>query len=186
MSNNTILQSGAAGLTISNAITVAGGSTIDTNGNTMTLAGAINGNGFFFPTTVGINKIGAGTLVLAGNNTFVRDLNISAGTVSVASAANLGNSTVRISNSATFAVTANATFANQFHINGTTGNFDIAAGTTTRIQGVISDIIENPGFFLGGVTKTGAGVLELSGNNTLCERNVCERRNLARRIRRRA
>jgi autotransporter-associated beta strand protein len=156
---NAILQSGAADLTVNNAITVApGGATIDTNGNTMTLAGVISGSG--------INKIGAGTLVLAANNTFVHDLNISAGTVSVASAANLGNSTVRISNSSTFAVTANATFANQFHINGITGVFDVAAGTTTKIQGVISDIIENPGFFLGGVTKTGAGVLELSGNNT--------------------
>jgi autotransporter-associated beta strand protein len=167
ISLGSILQAGSAGLTVNNAITVAGGgATIDTNGNTMTLAGVISGNGANSLNGVAINKIGTGTLVLAGNNTFAHDVNIDAGTVSVASAANLGNGRVRISNSSTFAVTANATIANEFFINGATGVFDIAAGTTTRIQGAISDIIENPGFFLGGVTKTGAGIIELSGNNT--------------------
>ena len=64
--------------------------------------------------TTAINKTGAGTLTLSAVNTFPGNVNISAGTLSVAGTANLGNlaNAVVMSNGATFAVTATSTFAN--------------------------------------------------------------------------
>ena len=113
----------------------------------------------------GLNKNGAGTLVLSAANTFAGNININAGTLSVAGAANLGNgNTVAIADGATFAVTSNATFASnrRFLVSGSSPTFDIAAGTTSRIQGEIAQ----GSLVLGGLVKSGTGTLELSGTNT--------------------
>jgi autotransporter-associated beta strand protein len=113
----------------------------------------------------GLNKNGAGMLVLSAANTFSGNININAGTLSVAGAANLGNgNTVVIADGATFAVTSNATFASnrRFLVSGSSPTFDIAAGTTSRIQGEIAQ----GSLVLGGLVKSGTGTLELSGTNT--------------------
>jgi uncharacterized protein with beta-barrel porin domain len=131
---------------------------IGVTSGTVAYADSIAGTGF---NNVAINKTGVGMLVLNTTNTFVGNIDISAGTLAVASATNLGNANngVAISDGATFAVTATATFA-ATHTFSVAGNsmFDIAAGTTTTIQGAIS----------GGGTldKTDTGTLVLSGTNT--------------------
>ena len=54
----------------------AGGGTFDTNGNVATLAGAIGGTG-------GLTKVGVGTLIVPGTNTYSGTTNVNAGTLLV-------------------------------------------------------------------------------------------------------
>ncbi|MBR1244454.1 autotransporter domain-containing protein [Bradyrhizobium sp. AUGA SZCCT0274] len=111
-----------------------------------------------------IEKTGAGTLTLSGASTFGNFVNIRAGTLSITNDTNLGigNKSISILDGARLAVTGNATFANNFgfFISGNP-NFDIAGGTTSTIQGVIT----TTGLVGSGFTKTGAGTLELAGMN---------------------
>ncbi len=97
----------------------------------------ITGSGF-------ISKTGAGTLVLSGTNTFAGDVAIRAGTLSIANGVNLGsgNKQIKMFDGGTLAVTANATLANNLtFVTSGNPNFDIAAGTTTILQGVISNVV---------------------------------------------
>jgi autotransporter-associated beta strand protein len=81
VSGSSTLKAGAAGLTINNNIAVALGATetVDNNGNNLSLGGVISGNG-------GLRKVGAGTLVLGGANTFSGGIRINTGTVSISTA----------------------------------------------------------------------------------------------------
>jgi uncharacterized protein with beta-barrel porin domain len=138
---------------------------IGVSGATVTYANTIAGTGLNTGgVTTAINKTGAGMLTLSATNTFTGNINISAGTLAVAGTANLGNANngVVISDGATFAVTATSTFAaaHLFKIAGSS-MFDIAAGTTTTLQGVISD-----GASSGSLVKTDTGTLLLSATNT--------------------
>jgi autotransporter-associated beta strand protein len=130
-----------------------------TYGNTIGGTGLVSGG-----TSTAIDKTGAGTLVLSATNTFTGNVDISAGTLSVASQADLGSGSksVVMSNGTTFAVTSNATLAPTaaFQIAGLS-SFDIAAGTTSTLQGAISDGISS-----GTLVKTDTGTLVLSGANT--------------------
>jgi uncharacterized protein with beta-barrel porin domain len=131
---------------------------IGVSGGTVAYADSIAGTGF---NGTAINKTGVGMLVLNTANTFVGNLNVSAGTLAVSSDANLGSAAnaVHISDGATFAVTATATFGNQrgFAVAGNS-MFDIAAGTTSTVQGAISGG--------GALVKTDTGTLLLSGANS--------------------
>jgi len=63
-----------SGFTTNRVVTLnAGGGTFDTNGNGATLAGEIGGDG-------GLTKVGAGTLVLSGANTYSGGTTLAAGT----------------------------------------------------------------------------------------------------------
>lgn len=88
-----------AALTSTRAVTLAGGGTVDTVGNAVTLAGVIGGTGAF-------TKTGTGILTLSANNTFtgattiaqggIALLNSSLAATTVASGAQLsGNGTIR-------------------------------------------------------------------------------------------
>jgi uncharacterized protein with beta-barrel porin domain len=138
---------------------------IGVSGGTVTYANTIGGTGLNTGgVTTALNKTGAGTLVLSAANDFIGNVNIGAGTLSVAGTGNLGNLSngVVISDGATFGVTANATFAaaRSFSIAGSS-KFDIAGGTTTTLQGVVSD-----GASSGSLVKTDTGTLVLSATNT--------------------
>jgi uncharacterized protein with beta-barrel porin domain len=139
-----------ANIGVSTSVTYA-----DTIGGTGLLAGGV---------TTGINKTGAGILTLSGTNTFTGDVDISGGTVAVASATNLGSGAknVVMSTATTFATTATATFGTTigFKIAGLS-TFDVAPGTTTTIQGVIAD-----GATAGTLAKNDTGTLVLTGTNT--------------------
>jgi uncharacterized protein with beta-barrel porin domain len=135
---------------------------VGVSGGTVNYANTIAGTGL---TTGGvntaINKTGAGMLVLSATNTFTGNVNITAGTVSIAATGNLGNlaNDVIISNGGTLATTATMTLANgrAFQIAGTS-TIDVASATTTTLQGVIAGS--------GTLNKNDAGTLLLSAANT--------------------
>jgi uncharacterized protein with beta-barrel porin domain len=135
---------------------------VGVSGGTVAYANSIAGTGLLNGgVTTALNKTGAGMLVLSATNTFTGNVNISGGTVSVASQANLGSGSKSLvmSDGTTFAVTSTATFANTltYKIAGMS-SFDIAAGTTTTAQGVVSST--------GTLVKTDTGTLLLSATNT--------------------
>jgi autotransporter-associated beta strand protein len=144
---------------------------IGVSGGTVAYADTIDGTGLVINSiNTAINKTGAGTLALAATNTFVGNINISGGTVSVAGTANLGNlnNHVTMADGSTFGVTATSIFATgrTFTIAGSSA-FDIASGTTTTIQGVISN-----GASSGSLVKTDTGTLILSAANTYTGQTV--------------
>jgi fibronectin-binding autotransporter adhesin len=82
------LRADASGITLAATrnINIANGITarFDSNGNTFTIAGVINGSG-------NLNKVGAGTLTLAGANTYTGTTLVSAGTLNAAANGALGS-----------------------------------------------------------------------------------------------
>jgi autotransporter-associated beta strand protein len=112
--NGGVFQSAAAGLSFANTFALGSvGGTVDTQANTLTLAGAIGGglNGV-------LNKSGIGTLVLSGTSNYTGPTNLNAGTLSV-----LGDT----SSSSLLTVNANGVLSGT----GTVGNTTIAGGILT-------------------------------------------------------
>ena len=147
--NRTITTGSGADLTISVPIT--------------------NGNA----TTAGIIKDGLGTLTLSGSNTYNGATTINAGTLSIAAITNggvagaLGNST----NAASNLVLGGGTLEYTGTANGTTNrDFTLTAGTASGISVANSTvsltISGTAAATTGGLTKSGAGTLILTGANT--------------------
>ena len=143
-STNT-LKTTAANLTLANNLSLAAATTVDNNGNDLSLSGAISGAG-------SLVKNSAGKLTLGGANSYVGTTTINGGTVSIAAQNNLGG-------------TPSVTTANSLWLNGggllatgstaldakrgvvvgaTTGStpgtalFDVASGQTLAVNGVIA------------------------------------------------
>lgn len=148
MSNGTFLVAGVDGLTVANGITTLAGSTVNTQGFTLTLNGVIDGAGL-------IEKIGSGNLVLNGANSYTGGTNVVAGTVTAGNNAAFGTSLVQMQNGTTLANnTNNLVIANAFDI----GNVTVATGANTfTLAGVVNGT--------GVLTKTGSGNLILNGAN---------------------
>lgn len=139
--------------------------TIGVSTGTVTYDNTIGGTGLSIGgVATAIEKTGAGTLTLGATNTFVGNVVVNAGVLSIANPLNLGNNAndILLANGTTLAVTGTSTFGagHEFKIAGS-GTFDIASGTTSVIQGVVS----NNGA-TGSLTKTNSGTLVLSGTNT--------------------
>ena len=136
--------------------TVTYSNTIAGSGATSTVSGSLA------TVDTALNKTGAGTLVLSGINTFTGNINISGGTLSVASQAQLGNGgkALVMSDGTTFAITSTSTFSMtlSYAIAGKS-TFDVAGGATATLAGYIFD-----GASAGTLVKTGAGTLILSPN----------------------
>lgn len=126
---------------------------------TATLAGnVLNSAGFG-----GLTKSGAGTLVLAGHNTFAGELQLAGGTVSVASDANLGTGAfdalnfnggiLRVTGAALTSLGARVVYWGSFN-----GGFDIADPANTFT-------VNDQMFGGGGLVKNGPGLLVLGGDN---------------------
>jgi YVTN family beta-propeller protein/autotransporter-associated beta strand protein len=152
------LQIGGANIVSALPITLMSqGGTIDTNGNSATLSGAISGPG-------GLTKIGAGTLTLSGSSTYTGATSVNAGTLQ-AGAVNA------FSPFSAFTVASGATLdLNSFNqtIGSLAGVGNVALGsailtagndnTSTTFSGTVSGA--------GGLTKIGSGTLILSGTNS--------------------
>ncbi|WCD78901.1 Ig-like domain-containing protein [Pseudomonas sp. TUM22785] len=132
--------------TIDNAIVLGGDASVSSSA-AATLSGVISG-------AFTLTKTGASTLTLSGSNTYGATT-VSAGTLSVASDGNLGSGTLTLGAGTTLAVTSATTIDNAIALSGSAA---VNTGANTTLSGVISGS--------NNLTKTGAGTLTLTGNNT--------------------
>ena len=148
-------QAGADNLTFSNAFALnAAGGTVDTNGNTLTLAGLIgNGNGAGV-----LTKIGAGMLILSSANTYGGGTVLNGGTLRVEQNQALGSGPLAILGSS-LDYANGITIANTIDLQHD-ATLNVDAGTATQ-AGTIG---QTGGPF--GLTKTGTGTLILAGAST--------------------
>ncbi|NBS53705.1 MAG: hypothetical protein EBS96_14050, partial [Spartobacteria bacterium] len=148
----------ATGQTISMALALGSTSTgiINTAAGNITISGVISGSG-------GLTKSGSSTLILSGTNTFTGATTINAGTLTANGGSAIADaSAVSVGSGAVFNLGANETVGSIAGAgNITLGSYTLTAGgdnSSTTASGVISGT--------GALTKTGTGVLTLSGNNT--------------------
>lgn len=145
-----ILQSGTANLLLPNTITVTGTSnTIDTNGNSMTLSGVIQGSGG------GFTKTGAGTLFVTGtSNTYSGGTIVNQGTLQGSSSTLQGAFTITSPGQLTFNQTTIGTSA--IPISGN-GNLTVQGGSTLTMTG-------NSSTFTGTAQVINSSTLIMNGN----------------------
>ncbi len=135
-----------------------GGVAVSQQGSTMEISGNITGTGRFY-------KLGAGNLILSGNNTFSGELVVFANTVAVNSAAAMGNGSTVILNSGaatTFQSNANIVTDKNFLIVGTTVGTALMTNETSvlTLTGQIGgNVTGTP------LTKAGSGTLILTNAN---------------------
>lgn len=136
----------------STALTISGNNgTAAIASGSATLSGVISGVGK-------LTKSGAGTLVLSGTNTYQGGTEVAAGILSVGADANLGNASGAITLSGG-TLAATDTFSTARNISITSASaIDVASGKTLTNTGIVSGSL--------GLTKSGAGTLNLNGVNT--------------------
>ncbi len=147
-----VFQSGAAGLAFANvfAINTTDGR-IDTQANTLTLSGTIgNGNG----TTGALTKIGTGTLILTGTDTYTGGTTVSAGLLQLGNGGTSGSILGNLVDSGVFAINRSDTYTFGGVISGT-GAFDQNGTGTTILTATNSDT---------GATNINSGALDVSGS----------------------
>ncbi len=143
-----------SGWALNGDINVAGSLDFDQLANA-TLSNSISGTG-------SVAKSNFGTLTLTGTNTYSGDTNLNAGALSVGSDSNLGNASGALNfNGGILQITGTAFGSTARAINwgANGGGFDIVEAAHTF---AVSQILSGAG----GLSKTGAGTLILSGANT--------------------
>jgi autotransporter-associated beta strand protein len=167
--NSDLTFTGAATLTGTRTVTV-------TNTGTTTFGGAIGQSGG----TWGLTKKGAGLLVLNGANTYGGTTSLSAGTLAAGSAGALGTGTLALNGGTIQASGGPIALANPVTLGGNVtvgGTNDLTFTGAATLTGSRTLTITNTGTttFAGAIgqsggtwslTKAGAGLLVLNGNNT--------------------
>lgn len=145
-------------ITLARSVTIndAGGTLDVGTANTVIIDGTLSGSGD--RGTLGLVKAGAGTLVLAGNNTFTAPVTVSAGILSISADANLGIApTTEVGdwltlNGGTLNTTASFTLNANRGVNvAANSTLDVATGTVLNIGGVLTGTAN--------LTKTSNGLL---------------------------
>ena len=179
---NTVLVNGNSVVTYGGAITLNNSVTLDTGSGSgsLNITGSIGGNAGLIK-----NGVSTGALSLGGNNTFSGGVTLNGGSITLNNVAALGSGLLTI-NGGTLndSIAGSATLANNIaqRWNGSFGlvlggarNLNLGTGAVTlgtniqvsvnmnnlTVGGAIGD-----GGFGYGLTKTGAGTLQLSGANT--------------------
>lgn len=138
---------GAVRLTTGNQI--ADASTVTVNaGGSLTLVGAIA------DTIASLDVVG-GTVSLASGSLTVGALAMTGGTITSSSGFLILNGDVTVNTSSD-----TATISGKVNLNGSTRTFNVADG------GAATDLLVSAVMSNGGLTKTGAGVMQITGNNS--------------------
>ncbi|SEH14754.1 fibronectin-binding autotransporter adhesin [Sphingopyxis sp. YR583] len=174
----SLRQAGTGTTVLTGTNSYTGGTTIDAGtlqlgngGTTGSIVGDVVDNGAFvfnrsdlvnFAGTISgsgvVRQIGSGTTVLSGINSYVGGTSILGGTLQVSADANLGAAVGGLAfSNGTLRTTASFASARNGVLTGT-GTILTDAGTTFALNGLISGA--------GGLTKSGAGILTLGGNNS--------------------
>jgi autotransporter-associated beta strand protein len=132
---------------LSGNVTLTGATILGVTSDQLTIGGNIGG-GF------NITKAGVGTLVLSGSNSY-NNTSVSAGTLSLATDANLGSGAVTLAGGTTLAVTGATTIDNALTLS---GNATLDNSTAVTLSGAISGAGTT-------LTKSGAGTLTLSSTS---------------------
>ncbi|MEW6257101.1 MAG: autotransporter-associated beta strand repeat-containing protein [Pseudomonadota bacterium] len=135
------------------ALAFSGGGTLWVEGHdvTATVSAPVAGTG-------GLQKIGAGRLILTGNNTYSGGTTISGGVLEVGADAALGSSDGGVTlQSGTLAVTSSFSTARAVALS-TRGTFEVAEGQTLTLYGAVSGD--------GTLRKEGSGTLTLAAPNS--------------------
>jgi autotransporter-associated beta strand protein len=154
---SSTLQAGAASVALPNNLTIASGvtATIDTLGNVLKLSGVIGESA----ASATITKIGLGTLILTGANTYTGATTISNGTLQLGDGVTSGSVAGNIVN--------NSSLASNLAADATIGN--LISGTGGFIKnGTINLTLTNANTF-SGTTVLNAGVLTLGNSLALQE-----------------
>ena len=156
LNNGTTLQANGVSLLSTHPITLEGSANIDSNSSEFTISSFISGDFGL------LNKIGAGTLVLTGSNTYGSGTTVSEGVLKISSDNNIGsgsytNTVLTLNNGST--LQANGTSSLISHPITLAGSANIDSnGSEFTISSLISGAS-------GALTKTGAGTLILTGSN---------------------
>ncbi|CAD5277914.1 conserved exported hypothetical protein [Bosea sp. 62] len=130
----------------------ANGAFIDSGGHYIAVSATLGGTG-------GLTKLGSGTLVLTGNNTYAGGTTISAGWLVVGADFNLGDASGGLTlDGGTLLVTNSFSSARTVTLGSAGGGIEVDSGYTLALSGTISGA--------GGLTKSGDGQLALSGTST--------------------
>jgi autotransporter-associated beta strand protein len=137
--------------------------TVNNASDTLTVSGAIDGNGALI-------KGGSGILALSANNVYSGGTTVSNGVLQISSDANLGAGTgAVILNGGTLSVLNSIVTARSFQVSGTSGAIQVADGATYQINSSIID-----GASAGALNKTGAGTLILNGANSYTDSTIVQ------------
>jgi filamentous hemagglutinin family protein len=195
-SGGALLNSSTTPATYAGLVSLGSASSIHADSGNISLShtGAITGSGFgltlggasggtiasVIHTGAGtLNKEGAGTWTLSGANTYTGATTVSAGTLAISNATGLGTTAggTAVASSATLDLQGVAVGAEAITLNGGTlktsvgasslsGTVGMGASSTVDVGGsqlTLTGVVSGTGYDL---TKTGAGVLVLSGANT--------------------
>ena len=150
MQPGTTLQFEASGIALENSIVLNANPTFDTGSNADGISGAISGPG-------ALTKIGSGTLILAGSNTYAGGTFLNEGALGILSNSALGSGALAMAPGTTLQFDADGlTLPNTIVLNADP-TIDTQSNTDT-ISGVISGS--------GSLDKIGSGTLILTAANT--------------------
>lgn len=136
------------------------------------ISGVLSGNA-----SSGINKQGTGTLVLTGDNTYAGATLVAAGTLALGNTNAVKNSTLDMGLAGSQQVTLTVSGTNTYNLGGLRGTNNLALGANTLVIGSNNSTNTYWGTLSGlggGLVKTGAGMLTLSGTNTYTGTTVAQ------------